>query len=293
EIGGRDRATYGQLMEEYARQRGLNRVFVSVPVLTPRLSSLWLGLVTPVYARVGRKLVESLQNETTVRDQSALETFDCEPIGLREALARALANEDREFALTRWSDAVSSGGIEPRWGGSRLGTRVVDTRSATVQTDQATAFEPISRIGGQTGWYYGDWLWQLRGFLDMLTGGVGLRRGRRDPSTLAVGETLDFWRVELFDPPQRLRLRAEMRVPGRAWLDFEVAEAPAGAVIRQTAIFDPAGVTGRMYWYGLYPVHELVFGGMLSGIARAAESAACPEATLPIRTARQAPPARS
>ncbi len=284
EIGGPERSTYGGLMKEYANQRGLRRLMIPVPVLTPGLSSLWLGLVTPVYSRVGRKLIDSLKNETIVTDESALQAFPIRPRGVREAVERALANEDREFALTRWSDALSSSGETRSWGGVRFGSRIVDSRSVKVPVDAETAFAPIRGIGGQTGWYYVDWLWHLRGFLDLLVGGVGLRRGRRDPLSAVPGDALDFWRVELFDPPHRLRLLAEMKMPGRGWLDLEVEPTPEGSRIRQTAIFDPAGLAGRAYWYVLYPLHELVFHGMLRGIARAAvESRADDPHTEPVR----------
>ncbi len=137
----------------------------------------------------------------------------------------------------------------------------------------AAAFAPIRRIGGTTGWYYGTWMWRLRGFLDLLVGGVGLRRGRRDPEDLRVGDTLDFWRVEAYEPDRRLRLLAEMKVPGRAWLEFEVTPDGDGSTIRQTAVFDPAGLFGLLYWYGIYPLHGRVFAGMLRAVAQRAEAA--------------------
>jgi uncharacterized protein YbjT (DUF2867 family) len=267
EIGGADQASYGEIIQEYARQRGLRRVIIPVPVLTPRLSSLWLGLVTPIYTRIGRKLIESLRYPTVVRDRSALQVFGVRPRGIREAIARALLNEDRAFAETRWSDAFSSGGRPASWGGVRFGSRLVESHVAQVRSDPSRAFEPIRRIGGRAGWYYGDWLWRIRGFLDLLVGGVGLRRGRRDPEWLWPGETLDCWRVEAFEPNRLLRLAAEMKLPGRAWLEFEVEGKESGSTIRQTAIFDPAGLTGLVYWYALYPLHHFVFGGMLRRIA--------------------------
>lgn len=267
EIGGADVVTYGELMQEYARQRGLRRLLVPVPVLTPRLSSLWLALVTPVYARVGRKLVESLPHETVVHDPRALEQFPLRPLGYRAAIARALLNEDRAFAETRWSDAVSAGERSTPRHPQRTRARLVDSRTRTVPVTPALAFAPIRRIGGQSGWYYGNSLWQLRGLLDLCVGGVGLRRGRRDPETPAVGSTLDFWRVEAYEPDRLLRLRADMRLPGRAWLQFEVDGDEQGSTIGQTAIFDPSGLAGLVYWYALLPVHGLVFRGMLAGIA--------------------------
>ena len=271
EIGGADRVSYGELMLEYARQRGLRRVMIPVPVLSPRLSSLWLGLVTPVYARVGRKLIDGITHETVVEDDLALRLFDIRPRGFREAIERALGNEDREIAQTRWPDALSSRGPARTWGGIKFGSRLVDSRSVQVPHPPPQAFKPIRRIGGGTGWYYANWLWRLRGFLDLLVGGAGMRRGRRDPERLAPGDTVDFWRVEAIEPDRLLRLSAEMKLPGRAWLQFEVEGDESGSAIRQTSIFDPIGLMGLLYWYLLYPLHARVFAGMLRGIVRAAE----------------------
>jgi uncharacterized protein YbjT (DUF2867 family) len=272
EIGGPDRVSYGELMGEYARQRGLRRWMFPVPLLTPRLSSLWLGLVTPLYARVGRKLVDSLRHPTVVHDDSAQHLFPIEPIGLREAIARAMRNEDSSFAQTRWSDALSAGTNAPRqWGGVRFGNRLVDSRTKHVAASPAKVFAAVERIGGTAGWHYGNWLWTLRGWLDLLMGGVGMRRGRRDPERLRGGDTLDCWRVESVQTGQRLRLAAEMKLPGRAWLEFEVQPDGDGARLRQTATFDPLGLWGLAYWYGVWPLHQLVFAGMLRGLAQAAE----------------------
>jgi uncharacterized protein YbjT (DUF2867 family) len=271
EIGGPERVSYGDIMREYARQRGMRRAMVPVPVLTPYLSSLWLGLVTPVHARIGRKLIEGLRSPTVVEDPSALEIFSIRPRRLSEVMAQALSNEDRDLVVTRWSDALSSSGLKPRWGGVRFGSRLVDSRTAMVSVPPEVAFKPIQRIGGQTGWYYGNWLWQFRGFLDLVLGGAGLRRGRRDAIDLRVGDALDFWRVEMFEPNRRLRLAAEMRLPGRAWLEFEVSETAQGSQVRQTAFFDPVGLLGLAYWYALYPLHRVVFSGMLKALVRAAQ----------------------
>jgi len=244
EIGGPDQVSYGGLMREYARQRGLRRLVISVPVLTPRLSSLWLGLVTPLYVRVGRKLVDSIRHATVVEDTSALSAFDIRPVGFREAVAAALRTEGQGF--------------------------LVDCRSIRVPAPPEKAFEPIRRIGGATGWYYANWLWRLRGAMDLMMGGVGMRRGRRDAQDLRAGDVVDCWRVEELVPDRRLRLAAEMKLPGRAWLEFEVTGDPSGSTIRQTATFDAVGLLGRAYWYGVFPLHELIFKGMLLGIAAAA-----------------------
>lgn len=268
EVGGADVVSYLDIMREYARQRGLRRLIIKLPVLTPRLSSLWLGLVTPVYARVGRALIDSIRNPTVVEDDGADRVFALRPRGIRAAIARALANEDTEFAQTRWSDALSSGGATS-WGGARFGTRIVDSRSASVPFAPSEAFRPIERLGGEVGWYFGDWLWHVRGFVDLLVGGVGTRRGRRDSDQLLPGDTVDFWRVEAIRRDELLRLRAEMKLPGRAWLQYEVAGDGQGCEVRQTAIFDPVGVFGLLYWYGLYPLHKVIFAGMLRGLVRA------------------------
>ena len=267
EIGGSERASYADIMEEYARQRGLRRRMISVPVLSPRLSGLWLGLITPIYARVGRKLVQSLRNETVVDDAQALETFGVRPRGLVQAIRRALVNEDREFAETRWSDAISSlGGVTTR-AGARYRTRIVDSRVRCLPVPAPQAFLPIRRIGGESGWYGSDWLWRIRGALDLLAGGPGMRRGRKNPEHPAVGETIDFWRVEAYEEDRLLRLAAEMRLPGRAWLQFEVEPDGSGSRVRQTAEFDPRGFLGLAYWYALYPLHHFVFDRLLKGIA--------------------------
>ena len=272
EIGGPEQVSYGEIMQRYSKQRGLRRFMIPVPLLTPYLSSLWLGLVTPLYSRVGRKLVDSLRNTTLVSNEKARKSFSIVPRSVDESIARALVYEDKEFAETRWSDAFSAGGEQRNWGGVRFGSRLVDSRTRDVDVSAEQAFTPIRRIGGDVGWYYGNWLWKIRGFLDLLVGGVGVRRGRRDPNHLRVGDTVDFWRVEQVVDNKILRLAAEMKVPGRAWLEFEVTETEeGGSAIRQTAIFDPVGLWGIVYWYSLFPLHELVFRGMLRNLCRAAE----------------------
>lgn len=266
EIGGADVMSYGQLMNEYARQRGLRRWMIPVPVLTPRLSGIWLNLVAPVYARIGRKLVESIRHSTVVNREDALRVFSVKPLGVKEAMGRVLSGEERHFNSTRWADAVSSQSNERAWKDVPLGMRIVDYRQTLSAWSPQEAFSRIQRIGGNQGWYFMNVLWRFRGWVDAMVGGVGLRRGRRDPIDLRVGDALDYWRVEFFEPGQRLRLRAEMKLPGRAWLEFEVKPHPKGSQIHQTAIFDPLGLWGLLYWYALLPIHIWIFSHMLNRI---------------------------
>ena len=273
EIGGADQVSYAEIMQLYARLRGRRLRMIKVSILSPYVSSLWLGLVTPLYARVGRKLIESIVHTTVVQDDTALRTFAVRPMGVEEAVTRALGvapgEPPGEPIVTRWTDAVSSARVPPSWDGVTFGAQLIDARSITVSATPSTVFKCIERIGGDTGWYAWNSLWHLRGLLDLWSGGVGMRRGRPSPETLRVGDTLDFWRVESIVPGRRLRLSAEMRLPGRAWLEFEVVPVADGTLIRQTATFDPEGALGTAYWYSISPLHHLVFGGMLRGIARA------------------------
>ena len=244
---------------------------ISVPVITPRLSSLWLALITPIYARIGRKLVDSIRNPTIVRDQSSLTAFNIQPLGPSAAIAAALCNEDSEFAVTRWSDSLSAAGAQRTWVGVRFGNRLIDARCIDVTAPPRNVFRVIRRIGGATGWYYGNWLWQMRGWCDLLVGGIGLRRGRRDPEELRVGDAVDFWRVEAVEINRRLRFVAEMKLPGRAWLEYTLEPHGGRTRITQHAIFDPVGLAGLAYWYTVYPLHRFIFSGMLSAIGRKAE----------------------
>jgi hypothetical protein len=207
-----------------------------------------------------------------VRDQSALREFPIKPQSVRQAITNALKNEDEDIAATRWSDALSAAGELRVWKSVHFRSRLIDSRAVAVDVDPTCAFRPIARIGGATGWYYANWLWSFRGFLDLLVGGVGIRRGRRDPDWIRVGDTVDCWRVEAFEPNRRLRLFAEMKFPGRAWLEFQVEPSGSGSIIRQTAIFDPVGIGGLAYWYAVSPLHKLVFPGMLRSIAGVAQS---------------------
>jgi uncharacterized protein YbjT (DUF2867 family) len=281
EIGGEDRVTYGEILREYARQRGLHRRVLPLPVVTPRVSRFCLGLLTPAYGQVAGAMVDSLRNETVVRTDAAVRAFPVRPRGFRDAIAGALSNEDREFAETRWSNALPTR-RSLRWSGTDFRRRQVSSRAIRVSRTPEHVFDPVKRIGGHTGWYAGNWFWNARGLLDTLRGGVGLRRGRRDPLDLRVGDTVDFWRVERFESNRLLRLAAEMKIPGRLWLQFEVdPDGDGDSQIRQTTVFDPAGYVGLAYWYLLCPVHELVFAGMFRGVVRAAGVAARTRPPLP------------
>lgn len=273
EIGGAEQLSYLDVMKRYGELNGLNRIYFNVPFLSPWLSSLWLNLVTPLFAKVGRKLIDSIRIASVVNDDSALCDFRVRPMDVTAAITRAQDEEDRAFTETHWSDALSSAQSTPPYGGQRFGSRIVDSRVIHVDVDIDRAFASIESIGGERGWYYGDWLWNLRGFLDRMAGGVGMQRGRRHPTELRKGDIVDCWRVEAIERPVRLLLRAEMKVFGRAWLQFDVSGNEGRTEIRQTAVYDPHGLTGIAYWYALYPLHELVFRGMLRGIARESDSA--------------------
>ncbi len=266
EIGGADVTSYVGIMREYARQRKLRRWILRVPFLSLSLSSRWLTLITPVYASIGRVLIESVRNPSVVQDPSAMGTFTVRPMGITRAIERAVAGEDSTIAETRWSDARTRAPALPGAPGHLL----VSEQTVRVSLTPAQAFEPIRRIGGRNGWYFGDILWRLRGRIDLMIGGVGMRRGRPDPETPFPGSTLDFWRVEIYEPGRRLRLAAEMKVPGRAWLEFSTEADGSTTVIRQLAQFEPRGLTGFLYWYLLYPIHEVMFRGMLRRIEAAA-----------------------
>jgi Protein of unknown function (DUF2867). len=257
-------------MRIYAKNINKRLLMIPVPVLTPYLSCLWLGLITPLYARIGRKLVESIVHSTVVRDDTALRNFKIKPIGVEEAIQRAIKLENRDSAASRWYDSTSSSGELNSEKGHKFGDRLIDSRTLNINVPAETAFNPIQHIGGEKGWYAWNLLWQLRGFIDLLFGGVGMRRGRSHKDKLIVGGTIDFWRVEKFIPNNFLRLSAEMKLPGRAWLEFEVVANGNASTIKQTAIFEPIGILGKMYWYTLYPLHQLIFAGMLRAIAHKA-----------------------
>ena len=267
EIGGFDQVSYLEIMRIYAKSINKRVLMIPVPVLTPYLSSLWLGLVTPLYARIGRKLVESIVHSTVVRDDTALRNFKIKPIGVEEAIQRAIKLENRESAASRWYDSTSSSGETNPDKGYKFVERLIDARTLNINVPPETAFNPIQHIGGEKGWYAWNLLWQLRGLIDLLLGGVGMRRGRSNKDKLIVGGIIDFWRIEKVVPNNFLSLSAEMKLPGRAWLEFEVIGNGSSSTIKQTAIFEPAGIFGKIYWYSLYPLHQLIFAGMLQAIA--------------------------
>ena len=269
EIGGSDVTSYLGLMREYARQRKLRRWFIRVPFLSLSLSSRWLTLITPVYASIGRALIESVRNPSVVTSSAAAKIFPLQPMTMARAIQRALANEDRPAAESRWCDARGhrAGCSSALEAGRDV---LIYDHKVRVALPPDQAFSPVRRIGGATGWYYGNILWRIRGLVDLLMGGVGMRRGRGDPENPYVGSALDFWRVELYEPGRRLRLFAEMHVPGRAWLEFRAEPDGDSTILRQTAQFEPSGFAGLLYWYLLYPVHALIFRGMLRRVAAAA-----------------------
>ncbi len=283
EIGGADVLTYGEMMTGYARERGLRRWLVPVPVLTPRLSSYWVNLVTPIPAGIARPLVEGLRNESVVQSDTARRLFpDVDPADYRTSVRRALARLEAADIETAWSDALStSSGAGPPVLLTTQEGMVVERRQRVVDASPERVYHTFMGIGGQRGWFYWNWAWRLRGFADRLFGGVGLRRGRRDPDDARVGDALDFWRVEAVEPGRLLRLRAEMRLPGEAWLQFECAaegeagrdgQGEGGARTRlvQTAFFAPKGLVGLLYWYALYPAHRFIFSGLIDEVARRA-----------------------
>ncbi|PJM92847.1 SDR family oxidoreductase [Streptomyces sp. CB01373] len=278
DIGGPDVLTYRDMMLRYAAVAGLpRRVIVPVPVLTPRLSSHWIGLVTPVPAAIARPLAESLRHEVVCREHDILRYVPDppgHPIGFDEAVRLALQRVREAQVTTRWSSASVPGApsdplpTDPDWAGGSLYT---DRRERTVDAPPEALWRVVEGIGGDHGWYSFPLAWALRGGLDRLAGGVGLRRGRRDAQRLRAGDSLDFWRVEEIEPGRLLRLRAEMRLPGLAWLEMRVGtDAEGRTLYRQRAVFHPHGLLGHAYWWSVSPFHAVVFGGMARNIAGAA-----------------------
>ena len=270
EVGCEDIVTYGDLMKIYADLRGLKRYIIPVPVLTPWLSSLWLGLVTPIYARIGRKIIDSLKYSTVVKDHSVNDYFDIRPKNVSESVKIALEDEEKKFHQNDWQQSLSSTNTLRSWGGKKFGSRIVDTHSYSSDLPKEKLFVPIKNIGGKNGWYYANWLWKIRGYIDILFGGVGMRRSRAEDDDIRVGDIIDWWRVDEYRENDVLRLFSEMRLPGRAWLEFRVKEKDGKSTIEQTAIFDPVGLSGLLYWYVLYPIHNIIFSGMVRNIVKKA-----------------------
>ncbi|MEH0929257.1 SDR family oxidoreductase [Micromonospora sp. CPCC 205558] len=279
DVGGPDVLTFREMMQRYARVAELRRrIIVPVRPLTPSLSSHWVGLVTPVPNKIARPLVESLIHEAVVHEHDIARYVPDPPGGLTgfdEAVALALAKVRDAQVETRWSTASGPDApaeplpSDPNWSG---GTAYTDVRERTVDAPPAALWRVIEGVGGEHGWYSFPLAWSIRGWLDRLVGGVGLRRGRRDPHRLQVGEALDFWRVEEIIPGELLRLRAEMRLPGRAWLEMRVLPADGDrSRYQQRAVFLPRGLAGHAYWGSVAPFHAVVFGGMARNIARNAE----------------------
>jgi len=270
EIGGSDVLTYRDMMLRYAAIRNLRRSIIIVPFFTPQLSSYWVHLVTPISARLAQPLIRGLYNEVVVHDRSAAGDFpQIVPIGFDEAVRAAL---DRSAgAETTWFDAFDNRTLPADFAGVKEGMLIdMRVRHASVAPERIAAV--FSSLGGARGWLFGDALWRLRGWVDRIVGGVGLRRGRRSESDLRAGDAVDFWRVEAYEPGRLLRLRAEMKLPGLAWLQFEVEPSgAAGATLRQTAFFEPRGLVGFLYWYGVAIFHAWVFGNLATRIVHEAE----------------------
>jgi uncharacterized protein YbjT (DUF2867 family) len=274
DIGGPDILSYRDMMQRYAAVAGLRRrVIVAVPVLSPWLSSQWVNVVTPVPKAIAQPLIESLRNNVVVHEHDIDTYTTLELCPFDEAVRLALHQiRDAEVA-TRWSSAVWPGApsdpmpTDPQWSG---GTVYRDDRSMPVDASAEALWRAIEGIGGERGWYSFPLAWALRGFIDRIVGGVGLRRGRRNPDRLTVGEAVDFWRVEALVRPRLLRLRAEMRLPGEAWLEFTIADDGTQPVLHQRALFIPRGLAGQLYWLAVAPFHNIVFGSMIANLAQAA-----------------------
>lgn len=275
EIGGPDVLTYRAMMQGYAAIRGLHRPMIPVPVLSPTLSSYWVNLITPIPASIARPLVEGLRSEVVVDDPQPAMAYGVTALSYRETVKRALDRTQQGAVETLWTDAL---GAAPRGAASADKLEddqgmLTDKRRCEVKASKENLYQVISKIGGKQGWYGYDWLWKLRGMMDVAVGGVGLRRGRRDPEKLFPGDVIDFWRVESLLRYDHLQLRAEMKLPGRAWLRFDMHEtSPKCCELRQTAFYEPKGFLGVGYWWAVYPLHGILFPNMLRNIAAQAEA---------------------
>ena len=265
DIGGSETLCYRDIMRIMAEELGLPpRRIIAVPVLTPRLSSYWIHLVTPLSNKIAKPLAEGLKNEVVCREDRITRIIPQKLLNVREAIHSARSQLESHLVETNWSMAGPMPG-DPDWSG---GTVFSDDREVAIAAPASAVFRAVCRIGGQRGWY-ADWLWKIRGGVDRLVGGPGLRRGRRHPDTLRYGDALDFWRVVGVDQDRSLSLRAEMRLPGQALLDFRIrAHGAQDCTLRQTALFEPRGLLGLMYWCAVLPLHGVVFRGMLAGIQR-------------------------
>ncbi len=277
EIGGADRLTYADMLRRYCRLRGLKRLLLPVPVYSPRLSAYWVHMVTPVHWRVVLPLIEGLHADLLVSDDTARHIFpDIHPLDFDTALRLALGRVQSDDVETSWMDAlvVSQGDRRPVTLTTTEGM-ILETRRLVLDLPPEPVFRAYTGLGGDRGWLYLNWTWQVRGWVDKLVGGVGLRRGRRHPDEIRVGEALDFWRVEAIEPNRLIRLRAEMKVPGKAWLEFQSLPQPDGkTLLTQTAYFAPRGLSGLLYWYLLYPIHAFIFSGMIRKVGERAHTLA-------------------
>ncbi|MHB1069584.1 MAG: SDR family oxidoreductase [Gemmatimonadaceae bacterium] len=275
EIGGEDVLTYLEMMRRYARIRGLRRLIVPFPVPLPELAGHWVDLVTPIPFSIARPLVESLHTQVVVRSDAARATFRVQPTGYDAAVRLALTRMNEGSVVTTWASSLSSLAHEQGdedFLGSHEGM-LLDRKRRRVNASPERLFDTICELGGEQGWPSGNLLWQLRGLMDRMAGGTGMRRGRRHPRELRVGDPLDWWRVEALDAPHLLRLRAEMKLPGAAWLQFEVRPDPKGSRVEQTAFFEPDGLLGYLYWYAVLPFHRFIFPGLINALKARAETA--------------------
>ena len=274
EIGGEDVLSYREMMLRYARIRGLRRLILRFPVPKPDISGRWMDLLTPIPYSIAQPLLESLQTEVVVHSDRARTTFRVRPTGYDEAVRLALKRRAEDSVETTWASSLSSlTSDEPEADvlGSHEGM-LLDRRRRRVMASPARVFEAICSLGGEQGWPAGNALWQLRGLMDRMVGGMGMRRGRRHHRELRVGDPVDFWRVEALEVSHLLRLRAEMKLPGRAWLQFEVLPDPAGSRVEQTAFFEPRGIPGYLYWYFFLPFHRFIFPGLIGAFKKQAEA---------------------
>ena len=275
EIGGADVMTYGKMFMEYAAVRGLRRRMIPVPVLTPSLYAHLVHYVTPVPLSLARPLIEGLRNEVIVRDDTAQRLFPgIQPMTYQMAVQRALMRLDAHQVETTWSDAlVSSQGYRSPVVLTTHEGMIIERRQRIITAPPAAAYRTFTGLGGERGWLYFNWVWRLRGMVDRVVGGVGSRRGRRDANEVRVGDALDYWRVEAVEQDRFLLLRAEIKVPGRAWLQFKAIPIDGGrSRLVQTAFFAPKGLFGLLYWYALYPIHSLIFSGLIRKLAQWAEA---------------------